>query len=126
VPQLAFNKEECPARINLAIAWDQLQDDWHVSLLCISQAGSVQESYGRRIPDGFKSIDLGIVLMDAFVNWLDSTPAYTRLQLMKALSRLSPDEVPVGISPREVFAATDPSLGGRPGYSKRQFKPRRR
>lgn len=125
MPQLAFNKEQCPARINLAISWDQIHDDWHVSLICVSQSGSIQEAWGRPIADGFRSIDLSIALMRAFENWLDATPNYARLQLEKALSRLDPEEVPVGVTPREVFRATDPSLGGRPGYTKRQFKPRR-
>jgi hypothetical protein len=125
VPQSSMNREITPARIMLGIHWDQINDDWNITLVCYSQAETVQESFAKRLPDGFKSIELGVVLMRAFVDWLDSTPTYTRLQLAKALEGLSPTEVPVGVTPREVFRATDPSLGGRPGYTKRQFKPRR-
>jgi len=125
VPQLAFNKETTPESISVAIHWSELYDDWNVTMVAYSQAGGVQESFAKKLPDGFKSIELAVVLMRAFVDWLDSTPAYARIQLQKSLEGIAATEVPVGVTPKEVFRATDPSLGGRPGYTKRQFKPRR-
>jgi hypothetical protein len=126
VPQLSMNKEMTPCNIRISLDWDQISDDWNVTMVCMSQAGNVTERLHRKLEDGFRSIDLSIAIMRAFENWLDSTPAYARLQLEKALSALCPEEVPVGVTPKEIYRATDPSLGGRPGYTKRQFKPRRR
>lgn len=116
MPQLTFNREDCPMQIKVGLAWHQQKDEWHVGVLCYSQSGKVQATLDRVINKNFTMIELCMALEVCFEDWIQLTPAYAVAQLSKSLSAISPSEVPVGLQVVDYEEPTGLPLGGSPAY----------
>ena len=97
MPQLTFNKEQCPKRITATLEWDQLTDKWMARVHCSSQTEASQASFSREIPSDFTLIELCMAIEVLFEDWIQLTPAYAVAQFGKSLAALHPSEVPAGL-----------------------------
>lgn len=100
MPQLTFDKEQCPASISIKMRWDQLTDTYSLLVLCCNAAEQIQASAALNLPERFFSWDVALMVAEAFENWLDCTPQYVVHEIKKRTLALRPDPVPAGLDPR--------------------------
>jgi hypothetical protein len=126
MPQLTFNKESCPMQIKVGLAWNQVNETWHLGVLCFSQTGTIQEKWDTTLEPYFTLIELCMAIERCFEDWIQLTPAYAVAQLRKSISLMNPSEVPVGLQVVDHREPTGLPLGGPPTYPPRYGPPRRR
>jgi hypothetical protein len=124
MPQLTFNKEECPSRIKAELQWSQLRDEWSAHVVCYSQTGAIQESFSNVIRSDFTVIELCMAFERLFEDWIQLTPGYCVAMFRKALSTLNPSELPSGLQVVDDREPDGVPLGGLPTYRIRTFPPR--
>lgn len=100
MPQLTFDRDLCPKTISVGLKWNQLEDTWELWCFMYNQQDALQESYSKRLPDSFSTIELCMTVERLFEDWIDTTPGYAIGHFAKSVKAIVPPEVPAGLDPR--------------------------
>jgi hypothetical protein len=74
MPQLIFNRDQCPGSLHLTLVWNQQVDSWTAEICCLSQSSQVQAAESVGLERSFDVEAVARAFYDAVTVWMDTTP----------------------------------------------------
>lgn len=123
MPQLSFDKETTPHRLSIQVSWKQLSDEWTIEVFTYSQSETLQSVAYTQLPQGFHTMEVGMLIERLFEDWCDVTPGYACSMFSKGAKHLQAREEPNGLHPMERSPRSDLPPGHGQRSPRRTFPP---